>query len=286
MNLTNEDFEEDGLFGWGFVDDNKEIDTFTFVAVVSLGLIACLELCIGHHFIRKCLASGQICCGSKGKTIVPSSKHFNTQLRIVLSKKLPKEIGRIVAVCILLTIVRIVSAHFHNDIIHEISHFMEQIFLVLTYYLCFRLTVSCIEGFEEVFEIRAKGTESKIDDMVAPLFSESLRLFVCVIWILQTLSMLGVDTLAATASVSVLALTVGAASQNYVQCLIGTLALIFDEPIAVGDRVVLAGQTGTIRGFTLRYCKLEGDDGNIIWVPSSAFLSGPFKIVRHGESKK
>ena len=49
----------------------------------------------------------------------------------------------------------------------------------------FALTVSCIEAFEEVFETRADATSSKIDDMIAPLFSESLRLFVCLIWILS-----------------------------------------------------------------------------------------------------
>ena len=140
------------------------------------------------------------------------------------------------------------------------------------------------EAFEEVFETRANTTSSKIDDMIAPLFSESLRLFVCVIWILQTLSMLGVDTLAATASVSVLALTIGSASQNYVQCLVGTLALIFDEPIGVGDRVEVAGQKGTIVGFTLRYCKLKNDDkeddSSVNWIPNSAFLSGPFKVLK------
>ena len=59
-----------------------------------------------------------------------------------------------------------------------------------------------IEAFEEVFETRADATSSKVDDMIAPLFSESLRLFVCLIWILQTLAMLGVDTIAATASLS------------------------------------------------------------------------------------
>ena len=78
----------------------------------------------------------------------------------------------------------------------------------------------------------------------------------------------------------VLALMVGNASQNYVQCLVGTLALIFDEPVGLGDRVEIAGQTGKILGFTLRYCKLEINKNEVSWIPNSAFLSAPSRFSK------
>ena len=276
MNIT----DDDGLFGIGFLDKDHHIDTFTFIVVITLGVIALLELCVGHHVIRKFL-QGVGCCGKK--ISVPTTNQnskFNSHLRTVLSKRTPKQVAKILAICILLAISRIISAHFQIAVISEVSHVFEHCLLLVIYYLCFRLTISCIEAFEEVFETRADATSSKVDDMIAPLFSESLRLFVCLIWILQTLSMLGVDTIAATASVSLLALSIGNASSMYVQCLVGTLALIFDEPIGVGDRVEVAGQTGKILGFTLRYCKLETNKNEVSWIPNSAFLSAPSRFSK------
>ena len=279
MNIT----DDDGLFGIGFLDKDHHIDTFTFIVVITLGVIALLELCVGHHVIRKFLQ------GVGKKISVPTTNQnskFNSHLRTVLSKRTPKQVAKILAICILLAISRIISAHFQIAVISEVSHVFEHCLLLVIYYLCFRLTISCIEAFEEVFETRADATSSKVDDMIAPLFSESLRLFVCLIWILQTLSMLGVDTIAATASVSLLALSIGNASSMYVQCLVGTLALIFDEPIGVGDRVEIAGQTGKILGFTLRYCKLETNKNEVSWIPNSAFISGSFKVFKDEKNSK
>ena len=82
------------------------------------------------------------------------------------------------------------------------------------------------------------------------------------------LSEFGVSLTAYLASASVLGLAIGFGAQGLVQDVVTGLTLIFSDLIDVGDLVEVSGQTGVVRGITMRFVELENALGATVFVPN------------------
>lgn len=78
----------------------------------------------------------------------------------------------------------------------------------------------------------------------------------------------GVSLTAYLASASVLGLAIGFGAQGLVQDVVTGLTLIFSDLIDVGDLVEVSGQTGIVRGITMRFVELENALGGTVFVPN------------------
>ena len=87
------------------------------------------------------------------------------------------------------------------------------------------------------------------------------------------LSELGVSLAAYLASASVVGLAVGFGSQGVVQDVVTGLTLIFSDLIDVGDMVEVSGQTGVVRGITMRFVELENALGGAVFIPNRTIAS-------------
>jgi small conductance mechanosensitive channel len=97
------------------------------------------------------------------------------------------------------------------------------------------------------------------------------------------LNAVGVSLTAYLASASVVGLAVAFGSQGLVQDVVTGITLIFSDLIDVGDLVDLGGQTGIVRGITMRFVELENALGGIVYVPNrtiSNVVNFPFGCVR------
>ena len=97
------------------------------------------------------------------------------------------------------------------------------------------------------------------------------------------LNAVGVSLTAYLASASVVGLAVAFGSQGLVQDFVTGITLIFSDLIDVGDLVDLGGQTGIVRGITMRFVELENALGGVVYVPNrtiSNVVNYPFGSVR------
>jgi small conductance mechanosensitive channel len=97
------------------------------------------------------------------------------------------------------------------------------------------------------------------------------------------LAELGVSLTAYLASASVVGLAIGFGSQGLVQDVVTGLSLIFSDLIDVGDLVEVSGQTGVVRGVTMRFVELENSLGGTVFVPNrtiSSVINYPRGYVR------
>jgi len=83
----------------------------------------------------------------------------------------------------------------------------------------------------------------------------------------------GVSLTAYLASASVLGLALGFGSQGIVQDVVTGLTLIFSDLIDVGDLVEVSGETGLVRGVTMRFVELENSLGGTVFVPNRTINS-------------
>jgi small conductance mechanosensitive channel len=66
----------------------------------------------------------------------------------------------------------------------------------------------------------------------------------------------------------VVGLAIGFGAQGLVQDVVTGLTLIFSDLIDVGDLVEVSGQTGLVRGVTMRFVELENALGGTVYVPN------------------
>lgn len=78
----------------------------------------------------------------------------------------------------------------------------------------------------------------------------------------------GVSLTAYLASASVLGLAIGFGSQGFVQDIVNGLTFIFSDLVDVGDLVEISGQTGIVKGITLRFVQLENALGASVFIPN------------------
>ena len=78
----------------------------------------------------------------------------------------------------------------------------------------------------------------------------------------------GVSLTAYLASASVLGLAIGFGSQGVVQDVVTGLTFIFSDLVDVGDLVEISGQTGVVRGITMRFLQLENALGAAVFIPN------------------
>ncbi len=78
----------------------------------------------------------------------------------------------------------------------------------------------------------------------------------------------GVSLTAYLASASVLGLAIGFGSQGVVQDVVTGLTFIFSDLVDVGDLVEISGQTGIVRGISMRFVELQNALGASVFIPN------------------
>jgi small-conductance mechanosensitive channel len=104
---------------------------------------------------------------------------------------------------------------------------------------------------------------------------------------LMLLSIPGVRDIGLTlmASAGLAGLAVGAAAQPALKSLIGGLQMALTEPVAIGDLVVIEGQTGRVEDIKTTYVVLRTWDDRHVIVPTTKFLETTFQNWTRDSSK-
>lgn len=79
---------------------------------------------------------------------------------------------------------------------------------------------------------------------------------------------MGVSLTAYLASASVVGLAVGFGSQGIVQDVVTGLTFVFSDLLDVGDLVEISGQTGVVRGISMRFVELQNAIGATVFIPN------------------
>lgn len=115
----------------------------------------------------------------------------------------------------------------------------------------------------------AVKTESKLDDMLAPVLRKSLRVTVVILVMVQIAQILSDKPITSIiAGLGVGGLAVALAAQDSVKNFFGSIVLFVDKPFEIGDRVVIDGHDGPVEEVGLRSTKIRTLDGHLITVPN------------------
>lgn len=115
-------------------------------------------------------------------------------------------------------------------------------------------------------------TESKLDDMVAPLLRKSLRIFLIIVFTIVVLQeVFELNVTGFLAGLGIAGLAISLAAQDSVKNLFGSLTVFFDKPFAVGDFITFDGYTGTVEEIGFRSTRIRMVSGHLVTVPNMKF---------------
>ncbi len=180
------------------------------------------------------------------------------QLRLTL-----RPIGLFVAALVWLFAVRIVDLTTTLELILEGAL---QVFLVLTATLSAWRLIDLVAG---VAGSRAERTESKIDDILVPMVSRALKIFVATMGIIYAADALDLPITPLLASLTVAGVGFSFAAKDTVENFFGSIAVILDRPFDIGDWVVIDDSEGIVEAVGFRSTRVRTFYNSQITVPNA-----------------
>lgn len=106
---------------------------------------------------------------------------------------------------------------------------------------------------------------------VLPLFVRFIKICLFCIAVLIVLERWGYPTSTIIAGVGVGGLAIALAAQKTIENLFGSISVIMDRPVLVGDFCKFGDQTGTVEDIGLRSTRLRTLDRTVVTIPNSVF---------------
>lgn len=119
------------------------------------------------------------------------------------------------------------------------------------------------------WEVTAKRTSSKMDDMLVPMVRRCLQITIVVLGTVQVATVLSDKPLTSIlAGLGVGGLAVALAAQETIKNFFGSITVLTDKPFELGDRVVVDRFDGTVVEVGFRSTRLRTLDGDLVTIPN------------------
>ena len=106
-----------------------------------------------------------------------------------------------------------------------------------------------------------------------PLARRSAKVFMAILWLLVALQNVGVDVTSVLAGLGIGGLAIALAAQKTVENLFGSVTLVADQPVRVGDVCRFGNTIGTVEDIGLRSTRVRTPDRTIVVVPNAEFAT-------------
>lgn len=118
----------------------------------------------------------------------------------------------------------------------------------------------------------AARTESKLDDLLVPLFGKSVKVFIVAFGSVFLASNFDVNVGSLLAGLGLGGLAFALAAQTTVKNLFGSVTVVVDRPFQIGDYVVVAGIEGTVESLGFRSTRIRTPQDSLVMIANSELL--------------
>lgn len=116
--------------------------------------------------------------------------------------------------------------------------------------------------------LKARVTETRLDDQLIPLVRQTANIFVVLVGALFVLSNLDVDVGALIAGLGIGGLAVALAAQDTIKNLLGGITVLADRPFQVGDWIVVGEVEGTVENIGFRSMRVRTFKDSLVTIPN------------------
>ncbi len=124
----------------------------------------------------------------------------------------------------------------------------------------------------EVMAIKAGRTDSTIDDVLVPLLTKTVKVFIVAFGIVYAAQSLHFNIVPLITGLGIGGLAFAFAAKDTIENLFGSIAVILDRPFEVGDWVVIDDTEGTVEDVGFRSTRVRTFYNSQVTVPNSALV--------------
>jgi MscS family membrane protein len=120
---------------------------------------------------------------------------------------------------------------------------------------------------------KAQGTANRFDDLLVPMISKSLKVFVTVIGIIFVADNLNVDVTSLLAGLGLGGLAFALAAKDLLGNFFGSVTVLLDRPFHIGDWVVVGDVEGSVETVGFRTTRIRTFYDSVITLPNSTLTN-------------
>jgi MscS family membrane protein len=120
---------------------------------------------------------------------------------------------------------------------------------------------------------KAKRTENKFDDLLVPLITKSLKVFVLVIGVIFAADNLNIDVTSLLAGLGLGGLAFALAAKDLLGNFFGSLTVLLDRPFTIGDWVIIGDVEGTVEEVGFRSTRIRTFYNSLITLPNASLTT-------------
>lgn len=126
-----------------------------------------------------------------------------------------------------------------------------------------------VDIFDALWANKAARTDNKFDDLLVPMLSKSLKVFVVVIGIVFAADNLNIDVTSLLAGLGLGGLAFALAAKDLLGNFFGSVTVLLDRPFSIGDWVVIGDIEGTVEQVGFRSTRVRTFYNSLVTMPNS-----------------
>lgn len=138
----------------------------------------------------------------------------------------------------------------------------------------------------EHFNERASKTESKLDDMLVPIISSSIKFILVAFGVLLVIQNLGYSVSSVLAGLGIGGAAVALASKDTLANIFGSLVVFFDHPFDIGDWIEVNGISGSVEEIRLRSTIIRTWDNSLVTMPNQLLTTASINNFERRHKRK
>ncbi len=124
------------------------------------------------------------------------------------------------------------------------------------------------------------STDNGIHDMLVPLVSKTVRIFVLLVGGMLVLqNMTGIELGPLVASLGIGGLAFALAGKDTIANFLGSLTILFDKPFHVGERIIIDNHDGFVEAVGFRSTRIRTLTGNLVSIPNERVTSSTLENI-------
>ncbi len=116
---------------------------------------------------------------------------------------------------------------------------------------------------------KAEKTDTRFDDLLVPLFSRSMKVFVVVIGVLVCAEAFNLPIMGMLTGLGIGGLAIGFAAKDAIANFFGSVTVLTDRPFEIGDWIVTGGVEGTVESVGFRSTRVRTFYNSLVTLPNS-----------------
>ncbi|BAO43783.1 mechanosensitive ion channel family protein [Thiolapillus brandeum] len=120
---------------------------------------------------------------------------------------------------------------------------------------------------------KAAATDNRVDDVLVPMVSRTLKIFIAVGGIIFVADNLNIDVTGLLAGLGLGGLAFALAAKDLVQNFFGSLTVLMDRTFTVGDWIIVDDIEGSVEEMGFRSTRIRTFYNSLVTVPNSRFIT-------------